>query len=93
MLKYLLKYCPILTSFLLITHFIILIDILSVKAVKRQNISIFIISFNGGQVYTATQKIDISNNFSTYWEIDSDLLKPKSLSGTRKLSIHKIGEI
>ena len=55
--------------------------------------SIFIISFSGGYVYTSTQKIDISNNFNTYWEIDSDLLKPKSLSGTRKLSIHKIGEI
>ena len=55
--------------------------------------SIFIIAFNSGFVYTATQKIDISNNFNTYWEIDSDLLKPKSLSGQRKLSIHRIGDV
>ena len=56
-------------------------------------LSIFIMAFSGGQVHTSTQKIDISNNFDTYWEIDSDLLKPKSLSVSRKLSIHKIGEV
>lgn len=59
-------------------------------------LSIFIISFgNNGSVNTHNQKIDISNNFDTYWEIDLDLLKPKLLSGTgtRKLSIHKIGEV
>ena len=57
-------------------------------------LSTFIISFgDDGIVNTNNQKIDISNNFDSYWEIDSDLLKPKSLSGTRKLSIHKIGEV
>ena len=55
-------------------------------------LSTFIISFrDGGIVNTNNQKIDISNNFDSYWEIDSDLLKPKALSGTRKLSIHRIG--
>lgn len=56
-------------------------------------ISSFIIAFNNSLIETATQKIDISNNFDTYWEIDSDLLKPKGLSGTRKLSIHRIGDV
>ena len=34
--------------------------------------------------------------FNTYWELDtgSSYLKPKGMtSGTRKLSIHKIGEV
>lgn len=59
-------------------------------------INSFIISFANGVINTTTQKVDISGNFDTYWEIDvSGYLKPKALtsSATRKLSIHKIGEI
>lgn len=56
-------------------------------------LSTFIISFDDNGVNTNNQKIDISNNFTDYWEIDNSLLKPKNLTGTRKLSIHKIGEI
>ena len=58
-------------------------------------ISTFILAFNNvGESYTQ-DPVDISNNFSTYWEFDTSYhLKPKGLdSGTRKLSIHKIGEI
>lgn len=58
------------------------------------NISTFILAFsNGGQSYTQTP-IDISNNFSDYWEFDGVYhLKPKNITTNRKLSIHKIGEV
>ena len=59
-------------------------------------LSIFILAFdNDGTTKTSTP-IDITNNFNTYWELDtgSNYLKPKgTASGTRKLSIHKIGEV
>ena len=59
-------------------------------------LSIFILAFdNDGTTKTSTP-IDTTNNFDTYWELDtgSNCLKPKGMtSGTRKLSIHKIGEV
>lgn len=55
---------------------------------------VFILSFIDGKSQTESP-IDISNNFTNYWELDNDTryLKPKSFTGSRKLSIHKIGEI
>lgn len=64
------------------------------NAAQGLKLSVFILAFNNGQSQT-TDPADISGNFSTYWEFDSDLyLKPKGMSsGTRTLSIHKIGDI
>ena len=64
------------------------------NAAQGLKLSVFILAFNNGQSQT-TDPADISGNFSTYWEFDSDLyLKPKGMSsGTRKLSIHRIGDV
>lgn len=64
------------------------------SAASGWNISTFILAFTSGQSYTQVP-VDISSNFDTYWEFDTDFhLKPKGIgSGTRNLSIHKIGEI
>ena len=59
-------------------------------------LSIFILAFNNDGTTKTSTPIDTTNNFNTYWELDtgSNYLKPKGMtSGTRKLSIHKIGEV
>ena len=58
-------------------------------------ISVFILALRNGRSQTSAA-IDISQNFSSYWELDitESYLKPKSIgSATRTLSIHKIGEV
>ena len=53
----------------------------------------FIISLEGGNM--TTTQVDISGNFADYWVMDTGTgkLKIKSGTPTRKLSIHKIGEL
>ena len=67
-----------------------------IRTGSNNTMSIFIMSIEDGG-YCLTEPIDVTNNFSTYWEIDtiSEILKTKSaLTGRdRKLNIHKIGDI
>lgn len=64
------------------------------SSLSGNTLIVFILSFIDGKSQTQSP-IDISNNFTNYWELDNDTsyLKPKSFTGSRKLSIHKIGEI
>lgn len=64
------------------------------SSLSGNTLIVFILSFIDGKSQTQSP-VDISNNFTNYWELDNDTsyLKPKSFTGSRKLSIHKIGEI
>lgn len=65
-----------------------------VSSLSGKTLSVFILSFINGQSQTQSP-VDISDNFANYWELDNDTsyLKSKSFTGTRKLSIHKIGDV
>ena len=59
-------------------------------------LSIFMLSFDNRGSSLTTEPVDVSGNFNSHWEIDvndTGCLKPKPFTGSRKLSIHRIGEV
>lgn len=59
-------------------------------------LSIFILSFDNTGSSLTTKPVDVSGNFNSHWEIDvndTGRLKPKPFTGSRKLSIHRIGDV
>lgn len=59
-------------------------------------LSVFILSFDNTGSSLTTEPVDVSGNFNSHWEIDvndTGCLKPKPFTGSRKLSIHRIGDV